>query len=83
VGNDRQFCPTTNMGACSVYPTLRKKREGWGTRTLVVGREKRQSFDGASPRLYQPTYAGGNMGHPFRVGVSGMVDYQDTSSDLV
>jgi hypothetical protein len=35
----------TNMGAHSAYPTLRKEREGWGTRTLIVGREKRQSFD--------------------------------------
>ena len=37
------------------------------------------TFDGASPRHYQPTYAGANMGHPFRVGVSERVDYQGTS----
>jgi hypothetical protein len=31
-----------------------------------------------SPRLYQPTYAGANMGHPFRVGLSERVEYKDT-----
>jgi hypothetical protein len=82
VGNDRQFCPTTNMGACSAYPTLRKEREGWGTRTLDVVEKKDRALMGFA-RLYQPTYAGANMGHPFRVGVSGIVDYQDTCSELV
>ena len=81
--NDGQFCATTSMGAYSASPTLRKEREGWGTRTLVVGRGKRQTFDGASPRLDQPTYAGANMGHPDGVDVSGMVDHQDTCSELV
>jgi hypothetical protein len=28
--NDRQFCASTNMGAYSASPTLRKEREGWG-----------------------------------------------------
>jgi hypothetical protein len=44
-----------NQGLCpadSAYPTLRQVREGWGTRSLVVTeKRKRQSFDGASPRL--------------------------------
>jgi len=74
--NDRRFREN------SAYPTLRKEREGWGIRTLVVGGEKRQSFDGASPRLLRPTYPGANMGHPDRVGVIGIVDYQDTCSEL-
>jgi hypothetical protein len=52
--NDRQFRATTNMSAHSAYPTLRKEREGWGTRTLVVGREKRQTFDGLRPVFINP-----------------------------
>jgi hypothetical protein len=30
--------------------------------------EEGQTFDGASPRLSYPTYAGANVGHPERVG---------------
>ena len=48
--------------------------------------EQTQTFDGASPRLLQSTYAGANMGHPDRgwlsgVGVSEEVDDR-TEGDL-
>ena len=60
-------------------PTKPHRKSGvWGTRIVIPGREKRQTFDGASPRLFWPTYAGANMGHPFSVGVSERVDYEDT-----
>jgi hypothetical protein len=32
--------------------------------------------------LFRPTYACANMGHPYRVGVSERVDYQDASQAL-
>ena len=46
-----------------------KTSEMWATRAFVVTEKRKQSFDGASLRLYQPTYAGANVGHPDRVGV--------------
>jgi hypothetical protein len=34
--NERQFRPAMNMSAHSAYPTLRKDREGWGTRSCFL-----------------------------------------------
>src|SRR5271170_1503754 len=60
-------------------PTKPHRKSGvWGTRLWSSGEREKTHFDGASPRLYQPTYAGANMGHPFRVDVSGIVDCQGT-----
>ena len=50
--------------------SIRLSEKKHSTRSSVVrAKEKRRTFDGASPRLYQPTYAGANVGHPDRVGV--------------
>jgi len=57
-------------------PTSRQKRARYGAHPSSALGKGCQSFDGASPRLYQPTYAGANMGHPDRVGVSGRADDQ-------
>jgi hypothetical protein len=66
-----------NFSAHFVYPTLRKEREGWGTRTFDIGQQKDSALMGLA-RLYAPTYAGANMGHPFRVGLSGIVVYRNS-----
>jgi hypothetical protein len=45
-----------------------KTSEMWDTRAfLVTEKRQRQSFDGASPLLADPTYSGANVGHPDRV----------------
>jgi hypothetical protein len=53
------------------HPTLRKEREGWGTRRLVAGLEPKgalvwnQRLWWGFAHRFRPTYAGANMGHPY------------------
>ena len=62
-------------GQSSSIPHLAKNERDVGHPSVGAdGEEKRQSFDGASARLYQPTYAGANVGHPDRVGGRGGVE---------
>ena len=76
IGWDKQDLVGKGFGGRAVVSHISQKTsEMWGTRGLVVTeKEKRQGFDGASPRLSYPTYAGANVGHPDRVGVRGRVD---------
>ena len=75
-GWDKQNLRGKGFGGRAVVSHISQKTsEMWGTRALVATRKrKRQTFDRASPRLYQPTYAGANVGHPDRVGERGRVD---------
>jgi hypothetical protein len=70
-GWDKQKVRGEGLGCRAVVPHISQKTsEMWGTRALVVTeKRKRRSLGEASPRLYQPTYAGANVGHPDRVGV--------------
>ena len=63
-GWDKQNLRGKGFGGRAVVSHISPKTsEMWGTRAWVVTEErKRQSFDGASPRLSYPTYAGATWG---------------------
>jgi hypothetical protein len=57
-------------GQSSGIPHLAKNERDVGHPALVATEKRKgQTFDGASPRLGYPTYAGANVEHPDRVGV--------------
>jgi hypothetical protein len=72
-GWDKQKLRGRASGAEQLNPTLRKEREGWGTRTLVLG-EENDRFPGREKRQILWEREKTDL-HPFKFGMSGRVDY--------
>jgi hypothetical protein len=73
-GGISRMCGEGASGVEQLYPTLRKKREGWGTRSLVRGTEKR-SCGRRNPGLKSETWAThSNLVRAIFVFVSASID---------